>query len=467
LLPLSVDANRRVHLTSQGAVVDFSEGFQRIVRGHWVILAVCVVLGVGVGIVVSRNHHATYTATTRVALGSTTPQTEAEAAAISSVAQAIATSSSQVRDALNAAKVPGDSGRIARDDVSVRSLGTSNIVELSVRDRDPAVAQKVANALSAEVERAWLAIGHGQTPQVVKDLQSRLDDLNQRIASLDSQINTVVDPGKGTDPVRTLLARREDLARQAAALETERDRVVSQDALDVRASIVQTASLPSSADNDGHAQTIFLGGLVGLLVGLGLAALVEALHPTLIGSRRVAAGAGTALLGRLDRLPEHGVADPVDVSEVATRIALAASVARVESVQLVAAPEVDLEPLATALGADRTPANGRKPRTRETPILHISVVDRARLQRGRSTGLVIVSPTRVSASALDEVRDLVAISGWPVLGAVTYEQATLRHRVVEHVNGSGGDRADAPDDSTSSSFAAATASTPDHERGVQ
>ncbi len=444
--------------------MDFSEAFQRIVRGHWIILTVCVVLGIGVGIAVSRNHQATYTATTRVALGSTTPQTEAEASAISSVAQAIATSSSQVRDALNTAQIQRDAERIARDDVTVRSLGTSNIVELSVRDHDPVAARKIANTLSAELERAWLAIGHGQTPQVVKDLNSRLDDLNQKIGSLDSQINTVVDPGKGTDPVRTLLARREDLARQATALETERDRVVSQDALDVRASIIQTAALPHSADGDGQAQTIFLGGLVGLLIGLGLAALAEALRPTLIGSRRVAAGAGTALLGRLDRLPEQDAVEPVDVSEVATRIALAASVARVDAVQLVAAPEVDLEPLAAALDADRTPTNGRKPRTRETPIPHISVVDRSRLHRGRATGLVIVSPTRLSASALDEVRDLVAISGWPVLGAVTYEQASLLHRVVEHVNAAAADD-DAAE--TTSSVAARTTTGPDQERGAQ
>jgi hypothetical protein len=414
--------------------VDFSEAFQRIVRGHWIIVTACLVLGLGVGVAVSRNHQSTYTATTRVALGSTTPQTEAEAAAISSVAQAIATSSSQVRDALDSAQVSRDPVRVARHDVTVRSLGTSNIVQLSVSDRDPAVAQKIANALSAELERAWLGIGHGQTPQVVKDLNSRLDDLNQKIAALDSQINSVVDPGKGTDPVRTLLARREDLARQAVALETERDRVVSQDALDVRASIIESAARPATADGDGRAQTIFLGGLVGLLLGLGLSALTEALHPTLIGPRRVAAGAGTALLGRLDRLPTPGDVEPADVSEVATRIVLAASVARVDAVQLVAAPEVDLEPLAAALDADRTATNGHKPRTRETPLPSISVVDRSRLRRGRPAGLVVVSPTRISASALDEVRDLVAISGWPVLGAVTYEPTSFFHRAAEHVN---------------------------------
>jgi capsular polysaccharide biosynthesis protein len=442
--------------------VDFSEAFQRIVRGHWVILAVCLVLGVSVGVVVSRNHQSTYTATTRVALGSTTPQTEAEAAAISSVAQAIATSSTQVRDALSTARVQRDPVKLAHNDVSVSTLGTSNIVELSVRDRDALAAQKIANSLSAELERAWLGIGHGQTPQVVKDLNSRLDDLNQKIASLDSQINSVVDPGKGTDPVRTLLARRTDLAQQAVAVETERDRVVSQDALDVRASIIQNASKPTSPDSSGKGQTIFLGGLVGLLIGLGLAALLEALHPTLIGSRRVAAGAGTALLGRLDRLPDHGSAEPIDVSEVATRIALAASVARVDAVQLVAAPDVDLEPLAAALSAEGLSSNGRKPRPRETPRPSIGVVDRTRLNRVRPAGLVIVSPTRMSASALDEVRDLVAISGWPVLGAVTYEHTAFFHRAPEHVDGNG-----TGEHHPTSSVAAGSAFTTDQERGDQ
>ena len=444
--------------------MDFSEAFQRIVRGHWVMLIVCLALGIGVGVIVSSNKKSAYTATTRVALGSTTPQTEAEAAAISSVAQAIATSSSQVRDALNTAGASRDAVQVATNDVSVRSLGTSNIVELSVRDRDPATAQKIANSLSAELERAWLGIGHGQTPQVVSDLNSRLDDLNQKIAALDSQINSVVDPGKGTDPVRTLLARREDLARQAVALETERDRVVSQDALDVRASIIQRATLPTHADGNGEAQTIFLGGLVGLLIGLGLSALAEALRPTLIGSRRVAAGAGTALLGRLDRLPERGAVEHADVSEVATRIALAANVARVDAVQLVAAPEIDLAPLAAALDAERTATNGSKPRTRETPFPIIGVVDRARPRRGRSVGLVIVTPTRISVSALDEVRDLVAISGWPMLGVVTYEPASFLHRAAEHVN--------AQMDDDGATVPTSSVTTParggiDHERGAQ
>ena len=442
--------------------MDFSEAFQRIVRGRWVILVVCVALGIGVGVVVSRSHQSTYTATTRVALGSTTPQTEAEASAVSSVAQAIATSSSQVRDALATAQIQRDPVRLARDDVSVRSLGTSNIVELSVRDREAVSAQKIANALSAELERAWLGIGHGQTPQVVKDLNSRLDDLNTKIGALDSQINSVVDPGKGTDPVRTLLARREDLARQAVALETERDRVVSQDALDVRASIIQSATRPTSADSSGQAQTIFLGGLIGLLIGLGIAALAEAMHPTLIGSRRVAAGAGTALLGRLDRLPEQGAPVPVDVSEVATRIALAASVARVDAVQLVAAPDVDLEPLAAALDAESTMTNGQRARARDAKPPTISVVDRARLHRTRPAGLVVVSPTRMSASALDEVRDLVAISGWPVLGAVTYEHAAFFQRAGNHGHA---DTNGAAEDAMASSTTVVAVDPTDMERG--
>jgi uncharacterized protein YoxC len=435
--------------------VDFSEAFQRIVRGHWIVLTACVVLGLGVGVAVSGSRQSIYTAKARVALGSTTPQTEAEAAAISSVAEAIATSSSQVRDALDTARVTRDASHVAKNDVAVRSLGTSNVVELAVSDRDPAVAQKVADALSAEVERTWLGIGHGQTPQVVQDLNARLDDLNQKVAALDAQINSVVDPGKGTDPVRTLLARREDLARQAVALETERDRVVSQDTLDVRASIIEHASRPVGADANGQPQTIVLGGLLGLLLGLGLAALLEALRPTLIGSRRVAAGAGTALLGRLECLPTPDAAVPAAVPEIATRIALAASVARVDAIELVAAPDADLTPLANALDGERTAerraasaarreqaaeraprpeTNGARARRREGAFPSIRVVDRSRLQRGRSVGLVIVSPTRMSASALDEVHDLVTISGWPVLGVVTYEPTQFFHRTGESSN---------------------------------
>jgi capsular polysaccharide biosynthesis protein len=428
--------------------VDFSEAFQRIVRGHWLILTVCVVLGVSVGVALGLNDASSYTASTRIALGSTTPQTEGEAAAIASVAQAIATSNSQVRHALDTASVRRNASMVASNNVTVRALGTSNVVQLDVRDRNAVVAQKIANSLASEVERTWLGIGHGQTPQVVDDLNQRLNDLNQKIASLDSQINSVVDPGKGTDPVRTLLARREDLARQAVALESERDRVVSQDALDVRASIIERAILPTSADTPGRAQSIFLGGLVGLLVGLALAALVEALRPTLIGPRRIATSTGSALLGRLDRLPRSVDDHVAGVPDIATRIALAGSVARVTSIELVAASPADLGPLQVMLASEYKdpdvasgesvpgspngwPQNGALDRSAEDRGPTIRVAHRGRPTGGRSAGLVVVSPTRVSASALDEVADLAAISGWPVLGVVTYEPHGFDRRAAK------------------------------------
>jgi capsular polysaccharide biosynthesis protein len=441
---------------SQGAVVELTEAFQRIVRAHWIVIVFCTMLGVAGGVFIEGRNGSVYAASTRVALGSATPQTEAEAAAISSVAQAIVTSRSQVRDALNVAGVNRNAADVAANDVTVRPLGTSNVVEVVVEDHQAVAAQKVANSLGSELERTWLGIGHGQTPQVVKDLNARLDALNQKIGDLDSQINSTVDPGKGTDPVRTLLARREDLARQATALETERDSVVSQDAIDVRAAIIDRAAVPEHPESSGHLQGIFLGGLAGLVLGLGLAALLEALHPTLVGPRSIAVKAGGALLGRLEHLPGSDEAEVAGLPDVATRIRLAAAAARLDAVELVAAPAADLAPLAAALNAshvtddtvdaldERAPvgargANGRNGagrengagRTRDSRRLSIRVFDRAQGGRTRTAGFVVVSPTRTRASALDDVDDIAAITGWRLLGVVTYDPPSIRGRASD------------------------------------
>jgi hypothetical protein len=239
--------------------VELNEAMQRIVRAHWYVIVLCVVAGIAIASAIQPGG-SRYAASTRVALGTTTPQTEAEAAAIASTARAIVTGRERVRDALGAAQLNRNATRVAENDVTVSQLGTSNVVAVTVTDRDPQAAAALANALGSELEQTWLAIGHGQTSQTVTDLNARLAALSTQIGTLDAQINATVDPPvKGTDPIRTLLARRDDLSRQATALESERDRLVSSDAQDVQASIVDSASVPGEAQPTDNAIRIALG----------------------------------------------------------------------------------------------------------------------------------------------------------------------------------------------------------------
>jgi uncharacterized protein involved in exopolysaccharide biosynthesis len=388
--------------------VESTDVLQRIVRLHWFVIVVFVVFGIGVGAVVGGSGTPDYSSSARVALGTTTPQTQDEANAIASVARAIVTSPTQARDAIGVARVQRDPVDVADHKVTVQSLGLSNVVELTVNDHDRTVARALANALATELERTWLAIGHGQSPQVVADLNNRLEVLNTKIGDLDAQINSTVAPANGTDPVRTLLARREDLARQAVALESERDRLVSQDAADVRAEIIDKARVPGSPDTSGQMQALVLGGIAGLIAGLGVAALLEAMSPSLLGARRIAAAAGTIVLGRMRRLPASTDAGG-DLVETATRLGLAARSAGVDTVELVGAPPFDVS---TLVGAMRTVLV-------DGPDVRVFAVDADHTR----CALVIVAPTRLRVRALAEVLDLPSLTGCAFLGVVTYDRS--------------------------------------------
>src|SRR5207245_11276599 len=100
-----------------------------------------------------------------------------------------------------------------------------------------------------------------------------------------------------------------------------------------------------------------LGTLLGLLVGAGIAALLEAFRPTLVGSGAVARELQVPFLGELSRRPN------VIPEAVADRLRLAAIGAKVKVVALIPTDETaDLTELArqlgVALGAGEAQENG-------------------------------------------------------------------------------------------------------------
>jgi capsular polysaccharide biosynthesis protein len=462
--------------------VDTNEAAQRILRAHWKLITVAVVLGLALAFVVTTGKTTGYAGTARVALGTKTPQSEAEAAALESGARGIVTSRARVAAALSSANVRRNAQEVADKNVSLRVLGTSNIVQLSVQDKNPRDARLLTNSLAEELQQTWIGIGLGQSPQVRADLDRRLSALNEQIASLDTQIDAAGIPGRNADPARTLLARREDLSRQGAALQAERDRVVSDQAINAQASIISSASTPKRSEASGRLQELALGALLGLVVGVGLAALVETVRPTLLGSRRVAQAVGVAQLGTLARPPSGATPDAADVQEVGTRIRLAALAADLEAVELLAAPPVDLRHLSACLEA-RSPtmtavevedtngqtapapsepladdpeheAAGRevlsqpagrgrsrrrvsgtrvaaKARERTTPVMPEIRVFRG-IEGAVSTaavGMVIVAPSRTTRDALEVLDDVRAITRSRVIGVVTYDREGVMSRI--------------------------------------
>ena len=267
--------------------MELNEAGRRIFGQHWRLILCCIFLVlvvIGLASLV-RGGGQTYTASARLVLDTDDPKTRSESTSIADTAKAIATSPAQVRAALKDAHVTGrDPFVVAEHHVSIRALGTSAVLQLSVSDRDRRVAAAVSNALAARVIRARLNVSNGQLQQVLTDLEQRIDGLSLKIASADTQIDSLnvqlasAKTRASSDALRrnrdAATRSRDFLAQQRAVLEAERVSLLSTDALRPKPSILSPATVPEHADASHWLSYVVLGTLLGLILGVGSAGLL-------------------------------------------------------------------------------------------------------------------------------------------------------------------------------------------------
>ena len=449
--------------------MELNEVVHRIFGQHWRLIAVFIALGVGIPLLLHLRDAPSYTASARVVLDTRDPESRAEATAIVDTAKAIATSPSQVRDALkNVGVTDRNPTNVANHHVSVQGLGGSGVFELSVSDRDPRIAAVIANGLAAQVIRGRLA-STGAEAELLKSLDQKISDLAARIAYLDAQITSFNERisraptsaaasalGSDRDRAQRLQAT---LVQQKAAAETERNSAVSTDAQRPRPTILSRALTPVSADASRLPADLVLGALAGFILGIGLAGLIETFRPTLVGSDALARELHAPVLGMLPAEPE-AEASLAKASDIAARVGLAAEATALKNVALLGGgPPVDLGPLAGRLQAEfplDTPAPAQEA-TRQafvsdwggsvagvplaSPTLALSrkirgelriqpfSLEKGSMNNGSPAGLILVLPTAIKKAELAEVGHLLTVVHMPLLGVITYSRTPWTSRL--------------------------------------
>ncbi len=432
--------------------MELREIVRRIGGQHWRLILAGFAVGV-VGALLLGSGAATYTASARLVLDTQDPQSRPESVAIADTARAIATSPAQVTAALEAAGIrsrnPVD---VAKHHVSVQALGTSAVLQLSATDRNPRVAADIANAIARRVIQTRLAVSKGQVQQTLTALNDRIDELTRQIADADTTIDSLAlelatAPEDRANSLRTkrdaAVRNRGYLAQQRTILESERDSLLSANALRPNPSIISPAEVPLSRASH-RSQELILGALLGLVLGVGLAGAAETFRPTFVGGDVLAREFGAPQLGTLAGSPD----DPATLAEVppvAHRIRLAAEASQVTHVAMVAAGGTALlDQLAERLNAlqdlaDESAATLRAvktPRARAARNLPefagpSALPDRLRITPFRletdslysvsHAGLVVVAPSSLGKHELDETANLVRLIGAPVLGLIAYK----------------------------------------------
>lgn len=303
--------------------MELDEVAARVFRSYWPLLAVMTAVPLALVALLMNGREPAAVAESRLQAGSAAEAVSGDGSAsiVVSQVQAFATSENLLSSVLAAERIDRPARKVAKA-IKVSGLGTSTVVELSVRDRDPAVARRLTDAVGAEVVRQINEKNHGAIRQRIREIDKRVRKLEDRLGPLARQASgPVPDIGAANE--------RERVQAELSDLRSNRSDLMTQLTASGTASVVQPAVIAPS--RNPMIMMAAIAGLAGLVAGILVAVVTETLRPTIPGQRRVARRLGVPLLGRTGE-------GPAQLADLGRRIRLAARKEDVDRVALVGAP---------------------------------------------------------------------------------------------------------------------------------
>ena len=232
-----------------------------------------------------------------------------------------------------------------------------------------------------------------------------------------------------------LSSNSDELAQRRSLLESQLNAVYAVGATQQAPQVIDPAVPPIVPDPKHRASAGGRGALLGLLIGICIAALLESFRPTLADSDAVADALGVPMLGKM---PTDADGQSEAIRKSALKVRFAATTVHAKTIELVSiGPSIDLSPLSDSLeeldgaaGPRLSSAGARNGRM----SVHRFGVDPEPPTRSTGSGgktdsaLIAVVPSTIKRSDLRELGDLQALTSWPLVGVVTYDRSRWMQR---------------------------------------
>jgi capsular polysaccharide biosynthesis protein len=388
------------------------EAFHRVVRGHRLLIVIFLVLPVAAVFYLGAKQPVMYEAVGRLEFGTTLASSNVEADALSNRALGIVTSPGVVEQALLEGGLNVDPVQFAIDHITINRIGVSPVIEVAVSQESPVRAALIDKSLINQLLDFANAGGRNVATGRVESLSGTIltltkqrDDLIPRLATaspggvyaLQAQINAI------QTTMADDLRQRSDLVVAAASMSST-----------VLLDAVRTPTVPLP---QGTNQMAALAALLGLIGGLGLAAVLETLRPTLRNPKAISFAMGAPVIGHVGfkdlQSPHHSAAmDPIADRMALLGLRYGSSRAMLLSVRK--ADQSQAGEMAQALGVMREGET--------THRLQCAALNGRWREPGENPAAVIFSPTKVRARELRPVQELLESVDWPLLGVVTYDR---------------------------------------------
>jgi capsular polysaccharide biosynthesis protein len=413
------------------------------------LLVICVAVPLVAISFSTAKQPAMYAASARIITGSVVPQSSAAADAVASQVEALATGRTAVAQALQSAGADRNLSSFIDHNIAVSGLGSSQVIDLTVTDRSPQVAQKVSKVLAAEVVGSINNVGQS-------GLRAALTANDQEIVRLSQRRAVMAGRAAAQPQNQQLQAQLAGLDQVIANFTGDRSRLLIQAGTLGLATVIDQPGLPGRPESKAAVQKLALAALLGLVAGILIASIAETVRPTVPGARRVSRRLSVPALGQLSGADLNGERTPA-LGELALRCRLAAAHADLRTIALVdidgkrelgvlaaqltqslqASPadggpgrsglagrangsqhwDVDNEP--TLAGVSPSVLVKARGAVTEHPGLQVYPLGQMTWVTGTAqVGIVVLSGPVARVSRITALEDLSRSSGWPIVGVV-------------------------------------------------
>jgi capsular exopolysaccharide synthesis family protein len=268
--------------------------YLRVLRRHRAVVAITVGVVLGAALLVSYLQTPVYAGTAQmliqprpgVSLFEATTSGQANQSALFVATEIVVIKGQPVQD-----EVRRRLG--SAPPVSVRQLGTTAVVEVVAESTDPKRAAAVANAYVTAYIDNRRQQGIDESSAAQKEVQGKIDLLQSEIDALDGQVAVAQGPAQAS-VAESLKAQRQGLLQQQALFQqTLNQQQVNTALITGGAQIVREATEPTSPIKPTPRRNAVLALVVGLLLGVSLAFLVEYLDDSIESQEELERVVGT------------------------------------------------------------------------------------------------------------------------------------------------------------------------------
>jgi len=234
-----------------------------ILRRRYPIVVLVAVVAFGAVLAFDFTSTRIYSATAEVLLINESQQTifsngQTTVNSVDVPTQVTVMQSSPIKSAVNRA-LGADAGKVSS--VSVKEAGTTEVIDATVESPDPGVAKRAADLYAQTYVEA-------RRSQDVDSLLAAANEVQKKVTQIQAQINALGPLSPATE--RQDLTTEEDLFKQQLD-QTQANAAVQTGG----AQVVAQAELPTSPVKPQPIRDAALAGVLGLLLGVGLAFLAE------------------------------------------------------------------------------------------------------------------------------------------------------------------------------------------------